>query len=102
MSDIQEIRSALYHGPFNETLEQPEFLPSVAVPYGPTINRRRDIELILRFFALYFDAGIYEKPMVLFLNAYMGRNRRLKRQPQELLERVFTESAAPDRYISGQ
>jgi hypothetical protein len=88
----QEIRSALYHGQFNEALEQLNAFSAWRSLYGPTSARRRDIELILRFFALYFDAKNYEKPMALFLNAHMGRNRRLERQPQELLQSVFQET----------
>jgi hypothetical protein len=37
----------------------------------------RDQELILRFLALLHEGENYQKPMVNFLNAYMGRNKEL-------------------------
>lgn len=88
----QEIRSALYHGPFNEALEHLNFATAWRSLYGPTSPRRRDIELILRFFALYFDDTNYQKPMARFLNVYMARNRWLKRQPEDVLGQVFSET----------
>ena len=38
-------------------------------------KRQRDVELILRFFALRFNAELYEKPMKDFLSTFMKRNR---------------------------
>jgi hypothetical protein len=52
----------------------------------------RDQELILRFFALYFNSGEYHKPMKKFLNLYMARNRNLQRQDQALLTRTFGDT----------
>jgi len=85
----QEIRTALYHGAFNDVLAEYNKNEAWRSLYGPMSNRRRDEELILRFFALYFYTHRYAKPMVEFLNIYMNQNKDLKIQSQEELASVF-------------
>ncbi|MCK4323379.1 MAG: DUF262 domain-containing protein, partial [Armatimonadetes bacterium] len=52
-------------------------------------NRMKDMEFILRFFALYHDGAGYKKPMKQFLNTYMHRNRQLAEQSAEQLRSDF-------------
>lgn len=85
----QEIRQSIYHGPFNELLKELNENPAWRNVYGPDSPRMRDRELILRFFALYFDFEHYERPMKGFLNRYMGRNRRLAVQSRDVLAPAF-------------
>ena len=49
----------------------------------------KDLELILRFFTLFFDMENYSKPMEGALNRYMGSNRRLQRHSNETLIKAF-------------
>jgi len=86
----QEIRACIYHGEFNELLQrlnQNEAWRSIFG--GPVHIRMRDQELLLRFFALYFNAPNYSRPMKQFLNSYMGRNRHLAFESEDTLTNVF-------------
>jgi hypothetical protein len=85
----QEIRACIFHGSFSELLKELNLLPAWRNVYGPQSKRLKDQELILRFFALYFNAANYRPPMKQFLNDYMGRNRELALQPREELEKTF-------------
>jgi len=64
----QEIRACVYHGPFNDHLRRANENADWRAIYGDINLRQKDIELILRFLALYFDIASYERPMKLFLN----------------------------------
>ncbi len=85
----QEIRVALYHGQFAALLSRLNENPDWRVLYGKKNSRLKDIELILRFLALYFHSGSYSRPMKDFLNRYMAANRKLERQPEPDLRGVF-------------
>jgi len=65
----QEIRNCVYHGPLNDLLcdlnSDPNWRKLFGKPTGD--KRQRDVELILRFLALLYDAREYEKPMKDFL-----------------------------------
>jgi len=54
----------------------------------------RDQELILRFFAFYYNAQNYETPMKEFLNKFMARNRDLSKYSGESLSLLFSQSIA--------
>lgn len=74
----QEIRNCKYDGPFNDS---PNELNAYApwrkiFGYAPEDKRKRDVELILRFLALFYNRRHYEKPMKQFLNTFMKVNRR--------------------------
>jgi len=49
----------------------------------------RDQELILRFLALLNEGRNYQKPMVNFLNAYMGRNKELSDADADAMSKSF-------------
>lgn len=49
----------------------------------------KDIELILRFFMLFFDIDSYSKAMEGALNRYMSSNRKLQRQSRNVLLAAF-------------
>lgn len=88
----QEIRVALYHGSFAALLSTLNDNPDWRALYGRKNSRLKDIELILRFFALYFHAGSYKPPMKAFLNRYMAANRNLDKQPESALRTIFEAS----------
>ena len=49
----------------------------------------RDQELILRFLALLHEGENYQKPMVTFLNSYMGKNKDLREQDAAAMTKSF-------------
>lgn len=85
----QEIRVALYHGPFAALLSRLNDNGEWRTLYGKKNSRLKDIELILRFLALYFHLGSYRRPMKDFLNRYMAANRDLQRQDETAIRTVF-------------
>jgi uncharacterized protein with ParB-like and HNH nuclease domain len=73
----QEIRNCIYDGAFNDSLnELNKYAPWRKIFGSPEDKRKRDIELILRFLALFYSRRTYEKPMKQFLNTFMKVNRR--------------------------
>jgi hypothetical protein len=73
----QEIRNCVYAGRFNDllvTLNEEEMWRDI---FGKkqTDNRQRDVELILRFFALQHSLESYTKPMKDFLSTFMKENQ---------------------------
>jgi hypothetical protein len=87
----QEIRNCIHYGPFNDLLIELNELPEWRSIFGKTTpeKRQRDVELILRFFALLGNADGYEKPMKDFLNKYMKQHQHATTEAAEELARVF-------------
>lgn len=85
----QEIRSAIYRGELNELLNVLNDNVNWRQVFGKKQKRSRDIELILRFFALYYHLGNYTKPLKSFLNRYMVVNKNLERQSGIELTTLF-------------
>jgi len=85
----QEIRMALYHGPFSALLRELNTLEEWREMIGPVSKRLKDIELILRFFALLYYHHEYKSPMKDFLNRYMATNRALNKQGPDELRDIF-------------
>ena len=85
----QEIRNCVYHGTFNDMLGQLNKHKNWRKIFGkPTEDKRkRDIELILRFFALHYKATTYQKPMKDFLSNFMSEHRR---DPEAKLQKFKT------------
>jgi hypothetical protein len=98
----QEIRVALYHGPFAALLGRLNDNPDWRALYGGKSSRLKDVELVLRFFGLYFHAGSYRRPMKAFLNRYMAANRNLDRQTESTLTDIFQSTVAAVRTGIGQ
>jgi Protein of unknown function DUF262 len=85
----QEIRAAIYHGPFSDLLRDINLIGPWREIYGPVNKIMRDQELILRFLALFFDASEYSRPMKGFLNSFMGKHRKLNRIGAEQMTSAF-------------
>ncbi|MBF0318647.1 MAG: DUF262 domain-containing protein [Nitrospirae bacterium] len=73
----QEIRNCVYRGEFNELLKQLNTNEAWREIYGKESPRQKDIELILRFFALFYNSDEYRRPMKDFLNHCMSKYRNL-------------------------
>ncbi|MEK6287415.1 MAG: DUF262 domain-containing protein [Acidobacteriota bacterium] len=73
----QEIRVALYHGRFVQLLSSLNVHASWRALFGRKSKRLKDIELILRFFALLESSKKYAPPMKGFLSSYMAHRRNL-------------------------
>jgi uncharacterized protein with ParB-like and HNH nuclease domain len=85
----QEIRVALYRGPFAGVLRDLNEYSDWRSVYGNRSERLKDQELILRFFALLYAAEKYERPMKGFLNSYMATNRKIKKKEAEEFGEIF-------------
>jgi hypothetical protein len=85
----QEIRVALYHGPFAVLLGKLNKNVAWRELYGRRSPRLKDLELILRFFGLYFRSAQYKRPMKDFLNKFMAYNRDLTKHPEAELTKLF-------------
>ncbi len=74
----QEIRNCVCEGEFNTLLKELNEYPSWRKIFGikKADKRMRDIELILRFLALFYTDKKYKKPMKDFLNSFMKTHRR--------------------------
>jgi hypothetical protein len=88
----QEIRVALYHGPFASLLSELNDNSDWRTLYGRKSSRLKDIELILRFLALYFHLGSYDRPMKGFLNRYMAANRDLAKHGGDVIRPLFANA----------
>lgn len=74
----QEVRNCVYEGQFNKLLKELNTAPAWREIMGIAgeDKRMRDVELVLRFFALFYNAENYKKPMKGFLNQFMADHRR--------------------------
>ena len=78
----QEIRAAIYEGPFNDLLQDLNENSDWRILFGKKHRHRRDEELILRFLSLYVASDEYTKPMKGFLNSFMSDYRHLNQQSE--------------------
>ena len=90
----QEIRVALYHGKLVKVLKILNEEKTWRKLYGNKSSRLKDMEMILRFFAFYYHADQYGRPMKVFLNRYMATNRNLERQTEKELREVFIKTTS--------
>jgi hypothetical protein len=72
----QEIRTAIYHGPLINLLEELNQLEAWRSIMGKPNVRLKDEELILRFLALFHQGDAYERPMEEFLTKFLRKNMR--------------------------
>lgn len=73
----QEVRNSSFHGPFNDFLFELNSNPDWRQVFGSEDPhmRMRDLELIIRFLALFEKADSYYGPMKQFLNDFMARHQ---------------------------
>jgi len=85
----QEIRASIFYGEFNEYLSRCTLRDGWRLIFGKPNTRMKEEELILRFFALYYEHPKYEKPLKTFLNSFMSRNRNFGIYDENKLNDVF-------------
>jgi hypothetical protein len=90
----QEIRKALFHGPFIRLLDDLNHNSDWRELFGRLHTRQRDQELILRFLALYYWFDRYERPMKGFLNDFAGANRQLELKSGDQMTDLFVQTVA--------
>lgn len=74
----QEIRNCVYHGEFNDLLNDLNEMDEWRKVIGKAKadRNKKDVELVLRFFALRHALPSYKKPMTDFLSRFMAQIRR--------------------------
>jgi Protein of unknown function DUF262 len=88
----QEIRNAIYHGPFNDLLYEFSQNNLWKKLYHKDEIRLEDQELILRFIALTFELENYSGSLNEFLNGFMLYNRSFDRVSKNDMERAFYQT----------
>ena len=98
----QEVRNCVYLGDLNDLMLKLNRLPDWRQILGkePNDSRQKDVELILRFFALKFGPA-YEKPMKDFLSKFMQRGRHFETKHLSQLEESFTNTCRSVRQHLG-
>jgi uncharacterized protein with ParB-like and HNH nuclease domain len=97
----QEIRACIYYGEFNELLNTLKDNPDWRKVFGVENDRLKEQELILRFFALFYERTIYQKPLKSFLNKFMAKNRDFEKYSKEDLTTLFTTTIKPFSVLFG-
>ena len=89
----QEIRNCVYRGNFRELLQELNELPDwrQILGRGAPDSRQRDVELILRFFAL-LDHAHYAKPMKDYLSRFMKKNEVLNDTVRKQFQQLFSST----------
>lgn len=90
----QEIRNCVFRGEFVTILRELNQDPNWRKLIGKQIKdkHQRDIELILRMFALSRQWKTYEKPMKEYLNIVMKRNRKAQSKSMKRFINLFPKT----------
>jgi len=97
----QEIRACIYYGEFNDLLDDLKDNVNWRTVFGAENERLKEQELILRFFALYYERKEYTKPLKGFLNKFMASNRNLEKHSKKSLSDLFSNTIAQFALILG-
>lgn len=87
----QEIRNCIYTGKFNDLLHTLASNPTwqKLITLDKPQGRLKDVELILRFFALYDDMLSYNNPMKTFLSDYMQKKSNISGEEIQAKQKLF-------------
>lgn len=88
----QEIRACIYHGEFNNLLNELIKVPAWRYLFKKENPRMKEQEMILRFFALYYNHNEYKKGLKHLLNSFMFKNKNLQLYDKSFLTQLFTSS----------
>jgi uncharacterized protein with ParB-like and HNH nuclease domain len=88
----QEIRTAIDHGALIDLIKELNEYENWRKIYGKKNPRLKDQELILRFLALYFEGGNYQRPMNEFLNKFSNKFRQADNLFVDESKRIFTDT----------
>ena len=89
----QEMRNALYAGPFIEATRELNDYPSWRSIFGRRSARLRDQELILRFLAMHFSDQQYFRPLQEFLTKFVISRRNSESNVLDSYRTAFTQVA---------
>lgn len=91
----QEIRNAVFRGTFNELLKSFNSLPAWRTLMGKVSpdKHMRDVELLLRVYALTYYRTRYDGKMKSFLSWAMRTNRNANSENANSFERIFPQIA---------
>ncbi|TCJ12896.1 DUF262 domain-containing protein [Parasulfuritortus cantonensis] len=91
----QEIRNCVYHGGFIGLLNEINANSIWRTILGKDTpdTRRKDIELIVRFFAMR-DISVYKKPMKDWLSKFMKKNRDAPKEALDASRDLFNRTCA--------
>lgn len=87
----QEIRTSLYHSEFYKMLEKVNLYPKWRDLIGveqPDLHMK-DVEVVLRGFAMLVDGATYSPSMTRFLNQFSRQAKNFSDEKTALLERLF-------------
>ena len=100
----QEIRLSLYHSSFYETLmrinKEPEWRRILCNP-EPDLHLK-DIEILLRIFAMLADSENYAPSMVKFLNQFSKKSQSNKPEQNEYLANLFNSFLDAAKHLSNK
>ena len=88
----QEIRAALFHGPFQDFIQELNNNELWRKVFGKKNKRGKDLEMILRFLAFRYQSDNYKAPMKSFLNNFMRSNRALQKYTPEIMTKDFVDA----------
>jgi hypothetical protein len=88
----QEIRNCISLGRFTDMIRGLNHHQPWRRVFGPTNNRSKDEELIVRFFALYVDGSAYVRPMNKFLNDFSDKMNKAPAVRLTELRDIFVRS----------
>lgn len=88
----QQIRVAIYHGSFMDLIKDLNDYEVWRGMFGKKSPYLKDQELILRFFALYFNVENYERPMNEFLNTFAKEHQQPDLQFLDSCRHIFTRT----------
>lgn len=97
----QEIRNAIFQGPFNNLLKECNKNRYWRVIAESKNKRFQDEELILRFFSFEENSKSYKGRLTSFLNEYMRENRNLDKNFIEDKKLLFEKTVNIVQKISG-
>jgi uncharacterized protein with ParB-like and HNH nuclease domain len=91
----QEIRNCIYYGKLNDLIVELNTYNFWRKIFGSTLlnKHKRDEELILRFFSLYYDSKKYSKPMKDFLSNFMANNRNPSDARLNEFKKIFIDTS---------
>jgi hypothetical protein len=87
----QEVRNCIYHGTFSDLLGELNQTPDWRSILGKSApdKRQRDIELILRFFSLFYNSTRYYQPMKDFMSSFMKKHKGIDPIKAEEFRELF-------------
>lgn len=90
----QEVRSCIFYGSFDNLLHKLNEDSNWRELFGAVHSRYKDVETILRFFALYERYDSYKAPMPSFLDKYMEDNRNPKTEQLDSKSEIFLKTTS--------